>query len=307
MKTFYAAIIGAFLAGPAIGQERMTPILCEASLQVVEGFVGQAERDSVEVTDDGWCRLTGTIFTGPVIAHLRIDSLIWRGSDVGRLMQEGLPPRSLEVVAEGMRVEPSIGDSVSSYLYRIQASPTSYSAKLSVRWDGVQNAILIDEAEFRFDDTNSIAMTARVEGVDLTNMASLQTSAGTAGLRNLSVKLEFDGWFEHHVAWTLGQELLEDGDVSPEAQVIALQRQAIDAVETFPFPTTPSSSRAALAEFIAALPHPEGVLQVQIQAEPPFGMRQLMPLNGVGYSADPLPLFEAALEGIVVLVTWAPK
>lgn len=216
------------------------------------------------------------------------------------------PPRSLEVYAEDMSALPQTGNDVYDYLIGLQTEDAGLGFGLSVRWDGVQNAVLVDEAYVVFNETNQVELTGRVDDVDLSDAASIQTSLGTAGIRNVSVKAEFDGWFESYLALPIGRGLLVDGPVAPADQVAAMQQLAIDALAGFSEDILPVVGRDALSEFITAVPKPHGTLQVQVNADPVIGVARLSPLGFASADQDQAQLLAQVLEGVRLLVTWAP-
>ncbi len=293
------------IATPAAAQERMTRADCDGSWNAVSALVTQ-DAGEVSVTDAGWCRLTDAILPIDAGTSVRIDAVEWRASDIARLINDGLPPRAIEVKGEGLRVAPQTGDPVYDYLLGLQSSASPMSFGLSARWDGVQNAVLLEEAWLQLHGENRIELSARVEGVNLTDRAAIQSSAGSAGLRDLTLKTTFDGWFETHVAVALGSVLLTDQGTPPEVQVAQLQQQALAAIGALPDGFMPARSREALSDFAKALPAPRGHLQVQLSADPTLGASRFAPLWLAPDMPD-LPTFiETVLAGVTVLVTWAP-
>jgi len=291
---------------PVFAQDRMSALDCEQSWAGVLGSTGLPMGQlQVDVDPSGWCVIqdgTANFFGG---SRVRIDSLMWRASEIDRFIEDGLPPRSIEIVGDGVGVLPQTGDAVYDYLFSLQTEESNLGFGLTVRWDGVQNALMVDESYVVFDDTNRIDITARIDGVDLTDSATIQTSLGTMGLRNLSVKTTFDGWFEQYVALPVGAGLLTD-TTAPEDQVAALQQQAIDFSTSLPTDILPTVAQDALAGFITELPRPRGTLQLQLNADPIINAARALPMVSASDSVDAAQRFSEFMDGVRLLITWSP-
>ena len=295
------------LAAPAAAQERMSREQCEDTLVQLAALVG-TETPQVEVTSDaeGWCVVADARLNLDQYSQWSLDKLRWRAGDIARFLDEGLPPRSLEIIGEGLGVLAETGDPVFDYLFEIQASQSKSEFGLNIRWDGLQNAVVVEEAYITFNADNRISASARIDGVNLTDAASMQTSLGSFGLRDLSAQAEFDGWFEAYLAMPLGQLVLQNGDVAPQTQVEALQDQAVTFIQALPNESVPENTRAALSAFVEALPNPRGSARLQLSATPPIGMARFAPL-GLTAQAPTLDTFvPILLEGTSLLFTWAP-
>lgn len=302
-RAFLAAAL-ILAAQTATAQDRMTSQTCTQSFDTVAALLDTSmTAPPVQLADDGWCDIRDLKVAIDPSTTVRIGSLRWRASDIARLIAEGLPPRSLELVGQDVGVVPDTGDAVFDYLLGLQMAQTQMSFGATVRWDGVQNAVLLDGAYLQFDDQNRIDMSARIEGINLTDTSTIQTSLGTMGLRDLTVKSEFVGWFEQYLAMTLGPMILTDAATPPDVQVLTLRRQAIEFMASLPPDFMPTPSDDALAEFIRALPTPRGSAQVQLSAQPPIGVARFAPLafgSSTGAVAD-------VLDGVTVLFLWTPK
>ena len=306
MKTLLAAAF-ICISAPVLAQDRMERDECVQSWGAVFSFSNFPDvQQQIDVDSSGWCQIQNGVLNIDIRTRLHIETFKWRASEVERLIEEGLPPRSLEVYGEGLRVIPQSGDAVYDYLLEVQLGDARIDFGGAVRWDGVQNAVVVDEGFVVFDETNRVDVTGRIDGVDLTDQASIQSSLGTAGLENFTVKAEFDGWFEHFLAVPFGVAVLTDSVLPPEQQVGDLQGQAINLIGRIPETVFPDVTRDALSQFITALPKPRGTLQVQLNAEPAIGMERLSPLGFTQTAQDRLNVLPDVLDGVRVLVTWSP-
>jgi len=293
------------LAGPAVAQERMTDTQCTQTANGIASMIDlDVELPLLTINDEGWCVALDVQIPLSGVAQVFMETVEWRASDIDRFLEQGLPPRAFELKIDGISTAASSGDPVFDYLIRVQSSQSSLDLGLSARWDGVQNAILLDDAYIQFDDTNRIEAAGRVDGVDLTDFSTIQTNLGTAGLRNLTVKSTFDGWFEGFGAMILGPLVLQSGDVPPEDQVIALQDLAAAQIETLPDEFMSAPSRMALTEFLNTLPNPQGRAQMQINADPVIGAARTAPIMMMSSTPTMLEVVDRALNGVTVVFTW---
>jgi len=302
---FLASIL--LLSSPATAQERMTPAQCTGSWTVLETLMGASVSDADVVADDeGWCLILDGTFAVHDDSRFRLASLRWRASDIDRFIEDGLPPRAIEIVGKGMEVVAQSGDPVFDYLFGLQNSQPRAGFGLIVRWDGVQNAVLVDSAYVDLFAGNRIEATARIDGVNLTDQTTMQMSAGTMGLRDLSMTSEFSGWFEANIAMPLGTMLLDRDAAAPVAQVEALKAQAIGTVGKIPDTIMPQTARDALSAFVTSLPHPRGTAQLQFSANPSLGAARLAPFAMLPSQPSTEQSVEQALNGVSVLFTWSP-
>lgn len=297
------AFVAALFASEAVAQDRMTQPICAGSLDVALGLFRIDPPDAeVTVDPEGWCAVSDAQVAVEEAQFVSIDSLRWRGSDLQRPVAEGLPPRALEIEGEGLKTRPVTGDPVFDYLFDLQIPDVVSRFAIVVRWDGVQDAVFVDEAMFEFYDDNSLAITARIDGVDLTDRGTIQASMGRAGLTAATVDVQFDGWFEQWIAIPLGSALLSRDGPPPEAQIDALKAQATDFLETMPTALLPQPSRLALATFINDLPTPRGRAQVRLDATAGIGAARGMTM--MAHSGSFAEAVAAASDGVTITFQW---
>ncbi|MBU2992775.1 hypothetical protein Q4555_03785 [Octadecabacter sp. 1_MG-2023] len=297
------------LSTPTYAQERMSSEECVLSAQAVETLLGRPEggdRGAAEADEEGWCVVHDlTLITDPRQSY-RLDTLRWRAGGIERLIEDGLPPRSIEVIGKGGAVVAQTGDPVMDYLIGLLASTAESGFGFSVRWDGVQNSLMIEDLYVDISAGNRIEASARIDNVDLTDAQTIQTSFGSMGLSDLLITSDFSGWFEAYVALPLGMEVLESDGPPPEAQVALLKTQAADFLSEFPDTVLPDASEQALVEFINELPEPRGALRFQLDADPPIGAARMAPFALLGGEPTPEQIIDLGLEGVDLFVTWTP-
>ncbi|HCP81604.1 MAG TPA: hypothetical protein DIT67_08415 [Octadecabacter sp.] len=306
MRRFvFAALI--LCAGQVSAQERVEMTTCQQGWSAVaSGIAPEGPDAQISVTDDGWCLIDNLTLQMDHNSSFKVETLRWRASDMARVVEQGLPPRSLEIVGVGFSFPAQTGDPVLDYLLELQSSVAESGFGLSVRWDGVQNAVFVDELYVDFFAGNRIEATARVDDVDLTDQTTMQISVGSMGLRDLVVTTQLAGWFETFVAMPLGPALLNSEGAAPEVQVRILQEQAVEFVNNIPDSIVPPTSREALGAFIQDLPEPRGTARLQLSANPPLGAARMTPFALLGRQPTMDEIVELGLEGVDLLFTWTP-
>jgi hypothetical protein len=294
-------------AGQVSAQERMEMSTCQQGTAAAVSLVRpDASPLQVSVTDDGWCQIDGLNLPMDQSSAFSVETLRWRASDMARVVEQGLPPRSLELVGTDFAVTAQTGDPVFDYLLGLQSSVAESGFGFSVRWDGVQNAVFVDEAYIDFFAGNRIEATARIDGVDLSDQTTMQTSVGSMGLKDLVVTTQLAGWFETYLAMPLGTSLLNADGIAPEVQVESLKSQAIELVNNMPDSIVPSTSREALGEFVQSLPAPRGTARLHLSANPPLGASRMTPFALMSREPTLDEIVELGLEGVALLFTWTP-
>ena len=305
-------LIGVALAlalgvGGAQAQDRMTQPLCDAGPGAVFGLVGQDVPEIIgqpRVDEAGWCVLEAVqVFEGSFNAV--IDRLRWRGADMARLVDAGLPPRSLDLEMVGLRQQPKVDyDPLYSYLIGVQLHRNAIDATLTVRWDGVQKALILDRLAIDFPGENRVEASARLDGIDLTDTGTMQMSIGTVALSDLDLLVESNGLFEDFLLFPLGFTLLEHGDTPPEVQVRWWIGQAQRLVAGLSDELLPPRSKAALSALLDEMPMPSGIPRLTLDTAEPLGVMRV--LLAAGDEPDPAVLIDTVLAGATLIADWQP-
>lgn len=304
-----AFVLALFCASPLAAQDRMTPEQCVASWNALLDIAPMfAQADEVISDRDGWCQISGPRIDLETRTSAKAERIRWRATDIARFIENGLPPRGLEVRITDLRMVPQIGDPVMDYLLELQSIGGGMDVAFSVRWDGLQKAILVDQASVVFSDGNDLSLTARLDGVDLTDVATMQTSIGSAGLSDFSARANFDGWFEVLLALPLGTILLDQSAAEPPAaQVEDWKMRGQDFVAGLPDEVLAPASREALTAFFGVMPSPRGTLRVQFSSDPPYGSARAVPLMAMSPDTEAEDVLATLLDGVDLLFTWTPE
>ncbi len=282
---------------------------CTASLQRLAQVTGVSPIAAIaaeaQITSDGWCGLSDvTIPTNSKYLSFGIDDLQWRGTDMARFAAGGLPPTALDVRLTGFRFLTNTGDPVMTYLMAQQSGAKGISGDLSLIWDAGSSELEMTALNLDFPGENTIAVTARFRGVDLTSRATMQQSVGGFALTKAKVDVLTNGLFETYLLLPFGQLVL-GGAEDPAAQVAALKAAASDQISSFPNPPFMPGSTDALTQLITDMPNPTGRIVLDIDAPNGLGPAQTakFALFGIPQSLDEVwPLFGSAQ----ISVTYAP-
>ncbi|SIN82647.1 hypothetical protein [Vannielia litorea] len=302
-----AAALACLLPGLAAAQEydTMDRAQCEALLKRADMVqMGAVIEAAVLAPEDGWCRYAGLRLKGP-------NGYMDYGLDRARLriggaerLEHGLPPLAVELEIEGAHFAYTGGlDAGMRWLMTEQMKADGgIGLVLRAHWDREAKALVLEEASADFPWDNGVRLSARVEGIDLTDRVSTERSAPFAGVTALELELVTHGLFESVFMLPIGPLLLE-GAEEPEARVAELKQAARAVVAGLPEVLLDEASREAALALLEDLPHPVGRLLVQVAAEPGLGMAQAGPL-ALGAAATPEGL-AAVLAGVSVAVDYA--
>jgi len=280
VRALAAVVLAVALAGPAAAQDRMSTAVCEASWDILARTVGwppdDTRHDPPRATDDGWCGIADLRWTGGVSHEVELTDLRWRLGDPVRLIEDGLPPRSVEVEVGRIATWPEIGNPVRNYAYRLQGPQFEGSGALRLQWDGVAKALTLNEFVMDFGGLGGFGVTARASGVDLADRAAMRRSLGTVTLETLTLEVTATGFLERYLAVPLAEALLDPDGPVPEAQVARLIARAKAALAEVDDDLLPPRSRTALAAALDSLPRPRGTLRVQLQTDAPLPVGEIL-------------------------------
>ncbi len=260
-------------------------------LLVDNRIVTSAPRGVALTTQDG-CRVTAPSLPDAGNMSVKAREMVWSGEGMARFSDDGLPPIALDLELTGMRFIPRLGDRRMSYLMEIQGFGEGIDLTLRARWDADAQRLNLSTLRLDFPGEDSLSFSATVEGVDLSDRAAMQMSAGRFAITRTVTVIRSERLFQEVLLMPLGMALLDpEGD--PEAQVEKLKADALEVIADLPEASLPPDSRAALERLIADMPEPSGVLSVVMTADPGLGAAR-----GMRLAADPDNL-DAVLDGVV--------
>lgn len=288
-----------------------TPVAAMTERQCAQGFEAFAgylttpfvfTRKSLAI--DGQCDVRGILAEPDAPILIEIDSLQWAAGDIDRFIEQALPPTSLRLEIEGLRVFAKTGDIPLDYALRLQAQPNAMSVSLDVSWDRETRQIFLKRAAWSDGEGNAVTVNAVASGVDLMSWNTLAQSIGSAGISGAELKLESHSVVERYLAAAFAPLLLTD-ERPANAQVADLKAQAQTALGTVPDSFMSPESQSALQDLVADLPLARGRLDLTLAADPPIGMTQFLRLS-LGGLPRTLEDLWPKLEGIAVSADWTP-
>ena len=312
MRALAAAFLAIGLTGPAAAQDRMSTDTCAASWTLLSDAAAWSDEvirhDAPRATDDGWCGIADLRWTGAFALEVQLIDLRWRLGDPARLIEEGLPPRSIEVKVGRVATWPDIGNAVRNYAYRLQGPQFEGSAALRLQWDGVAKALTLQDLSLDFGDLGALKLSARASGVDLSDREAMMRSTASVALETVTLEVTANGFPERYLAVPLAEALLDPEGPPPEAQVARLIASAKARLADLDESLLPPRSRTALEAALDSLPRPRGTLRVQMQAQEP------LPIGKIVASALAMPPQDAVsdmlvghLEQLRLGVNWSPQ
>ena len=258
------------------------------------------------VAADDWCeawdlRIGDPEGFGVVVA---VDVLRWRGEGFDRLVDGTGLPTTLVAEVEGLRAVPRFGDTVGDWVASVQSEGTGSDGRIDIVWDDATRVLEVREASLDLGLGNEGALTASIVGLDLMSIESLTTSVMSAGLTRMSAEVRVNGAFERYWLLPLATALIPYDTVDPAEEVKSLKLDGIEAIESFPDAIFPGETRAEMTQVVAALPHPRGVLRIEIAATPPLGVPRFASI-GLGLAPVTFETWWSSLEGVTAEVDWA--
>lgn len=267
------------LTAPVAGQAReiLTETTCRAIFDkfVDMGTGGDPDRAPTLgrlTARNGGCLAENLLFPGPEPygPDVQIDRLTWGGDALAAFATTGALPTVLTIDGTGVRIQPSIGEPLQDYVFRVQSARGAFDVGVSVRRDQAAKRLTLDRFAVDFNDDNSVHLTGKAERVDLSTPERIQFSLGTLVLTELHMDIESNGLFETHLFPALASGMLQRSD-DPARQVEKWRQVALDGIGTFPEATFPGQTRDSLERLVADMPHPAGMLRLDIRAPDGFG------------------------------------
>jgi hypothetical protein len=278
----------ALLAGP-VGAETAD---CAALVTMVEGAAGLDLTAPPAGMQDGWCVMDGARSSGEGSVRVTVERLRLRGEAAGDALL------ALEIVADGLRVAPSLSDREMPGWLRDFLRLQTAQVDLALRRDEGSDRLLLERGRLGLSGGSELVLTGEVAGAGL-SAASLLSGRVT----RLAVEWKNDGRTLRPLMEAMGAQL-EAGATGTKAALAA--RAALSGlVGAVPESSLPEDSADALSAFIAALPQGRGRLTLILESGAGIGMAQL---GLLALSDDPLgPQALARLfADVAVGADWAP-
>ena len=298
-----ALVLLALATAPAAAQETGCPAQWDQMRAVLgEQFGVEIIAEELSV-DGGACVASSVTQLGQDRVVPSAREVRWRGVGLDSFVATGVLPERITIEARKLAAIPVFEHSPSlSWVYRVQSLRTGVDVVMELVLDHTSGAIDLERLSFDFIGDNRIDLQARMTGVDLSDSWALQASAGEAALSAYRLRVESHGLFETLALPALGPAIL-DGVDDPAAELARMKALAAGWLALLPDDLLAAESRDALIRLIGTLPHPNGVLEIRMQAEPPLGARRGLAL-ATDPDFDPLKDVARLMDGVALSVTY---
>ncbi|HWD14407.1 hypothetical protein P8H26_03535 [Pseudochrobactrum sp. sp1633] len=183
------------------------------------------------------------------------------------------------------------------YLSKIQQN--GFDLKLAYQWDESSKTFRVNEARFSGKYIGEVLSSATVELSELPRFDILgaQTSSlETMKIREISTKLDDQGFFANYVMATVVAMIGHNDD--PEPEVEKYRAMALAFVAGLSAKMIDAESKQALSRLISDLPHPKAEADINLKFDPAFS-----PQSSVD---TPLAMLGALQKTLTMTTRYAP-
>jgi len=296
-------LLALMLCAGQISAQEMTVETCKATAAAVFEFAG-LEVGSPTLASDGDCLLLDQVVFDDDTLLFRVDQLRWSASDVGRFLDEGLPPTALNVEFDGLRPVIETGDVVLDYIMAVQRNRGGIDGTLDLVWDQAADALMLNQFDLNFGSLGHVKVSGQIDHVNLQDIGALQTSFGSAGVTRLAAEVRTTGLFEEYLLVSLGHIVLRD-EADPARATAIIKNHTIAAIKDIQSEALAADSKEALVAVVETLPNPNGTLRLSATSEAGLGMAQVTPTFVFGVPANADNALEY-LPDLKLSVDWTP-
>ncbi|MEH0076611.1 hypothetical protein V6L76_19395 [Pannonibacter sp. Pt2] len=313
MKSLFATgalILAGFVSAAASSQAAETG--CAADVAYAASVLEKAATERAgaalsamtPVEENGRCILRDVslpLTEGMVTYTFEADEVAWT-AHWGAGGRE-IAPQKLVLEMTGARNIPMFeGMPESIYQMRLIGERSRGSVHLDYELDPERKELALNRFEIDMGSGTRMRAAARLGDFDLPGLLAVPAQMDKAAqirLHELDLKLENGGFFESMSAVWIAFLYPAYGD-TPENAVAAAKQLLAGQVESLPDQLVDQESRKALASIIASVPHPSGLLHVNVSSAKGVSALDFAPLAAL----EPMTL-EAALpylEGVKITV-----
>lgn len=300
----FALPLAALLAAPAAAAfawDRMNLADCQASVQRVAGMVSSRDPsvprafataiENLTVSGQGVCQIDVRNIPGMEA----VDGLAWRAERIDDWIEDGIPPRALDLRVFGF--DPG----------RTQARGPSGRPPLAIeatlRQEPDASLLILERFEVFNGVGDKLVISGVMERVILSSTSMMQVSLGAATFKAGLVSMTLDGDVENPFSFNF--------DVNVQGGPQAGRQSVMGIISLLPDSLIDDSSRAELTDFAEDLPKPAGRLEVSVASDRGLGMLQVgmgvissMDSDGESGMAD---AFDGLFDGLSAQATWTPS
>ncbi|MDO1583220.1 hypothetical protein [Rhizobium oryzicola] len=258
----------------AAAQQQKSPVMdCAALISRSAPLVEVKPDSKIEPIENG-CHASNVLISQSAYARWKAADLRITGKDLFASVTAERLPETLEVSLTGLQFSLNAGTPLSNYVMEVTQLP--FDIHLAYRGDGASQELTLDDLSLRGTRFGSIGVSGAASGVSKMPVLASQVEEATklAAIRKLSLKLDNRGVFESIVVMPLISTLPQDHD--PKPAIERYRSLATAFVDSLPDRIATSDSKTVLKTFLAEFPHPAGRYQVDIDAEQPIPVADLL-------------------------------
>lgn len=249
---------------------------CDAAWQAA---MGEQVRHSL--SKDGWCRAENPM-------GFDFDQFEWRAEGLEQALQDTLPPTALAIRVTDGNMLNALGQKTKPGAPAIPMQIT-----LVLRQNPQHKQVVIETLEIAGPKDNVVSLKGAFHDVDLSSIAKMQFSLGSAKLRDVTLVGFGNRKLEPYLRPYIG-------DTFPER---SRKRSAmIDKVSEWPSHSFPTATKTAIKQLIATLPAPNGTLRADIDTG--AGLSAAIFIQTFVFGGSAKSLGDRILDSTVFHATW---
>ncbi len=244
--------------------------------------------------EDGWCVTNGVSRPlGNSGARAEIGELKWRsdGASSGQVVR-------YQVQAQNTRLSGPTNEA--GFEASLAAAPLRAGLDLSVdaNWAVADKELSITDLVVDLGGGETLRLSGKVDGVDLTSPETLMFSAAGASLAGLKLELASKGVFEGLI-----HEALTGGTGSSPDRQARKQAEAVAWVSDLPTSFIDDASRSSLVDMFETVPSGQGKMVLDVQAPQGLGFLRVLNIITVEQPETPAEVADA-FSGVEVSFTY---
>jgi len=249
---------------------------CNAAWQEV--MKGQMAQATHKISIDGWC----------LLMNPKGGTVEWRAEGLDRFLQQGVPPTALAI----RLTDPDVIRALELGA-KADAPAMPMQITLTLRQNADVHQLLVEGLQISGPKGNTVLLQGVFHDVDLSSMAKMQTSLGSAKLRGVTLVAEGNRKLAPYLRPYIGETF-------PERT--RWRSAMIDKVSDWPNHSFPPETKRAVQQLIAVLPAPNGTLRVEVDTGAGLSVGVFVQTFVFGVRFD--EMINRALEGVVFNANW---
>ena len=252
---------------------------CKAAWE--KAMSGLASKVTHKVSDDGWCQVIDN-------NEVAIDKVEWRAANLDRLLQHSLAPTALEIRITDTDILQVFGEGGKK-----NAPAMPMQIVISLHENADKHQVILDRLEFIGPKDNRVLLKGVFHDVNLSSMATMQVSMGSAKLRDITLTATGNRMLRPYIEPYIG-------DTFPERS--RWRSAAMGKVMDWPDNSFPAATKDAVKKLIAVLPSPNGILDATVDTG--AGISSVIFIQSFIFGKSSEDLLDGILKNTVFHAKW---